>query len=182
MGGLAALKRTASMFRLQSCCRYDSVTADGRLDWQNGLTAANAIYFGQCDGIFTNYTWKPHQPMESAERAGLRRHDIYTGIDVFGRGSYGGGGLRLSLVGCGALASSAAVALHSTEAIVRPRSDVCALAGAGRHPRGRHVNRSVCARVDLGGRRRPRPQQRLGKERSALVGWPKYELKITGFN
>jgi len=102
------------------------VTADGRLDWQNGLTAANALYFGQCNGIFTNYTWRPHQPLGSAQRAGVRRHDVYTGIDVFGRGSYGGGGFRLSLVRDGAVAASTAVARRSAETVGGSRSGLCA--------------------------------------------------------
>ena len=80
--------------------RYDSVTEDGRLDWQNGLTPSNAVYFAGCDGLFTNYTWRTHQPMASAAAAlPERRPAIYTGIDVFGRGTYGGGGFAVHAVG-----------------------------------------------------------------------------------
>jgi mannosyl-glycoprotein endo-beta-N-acetylglucosaminidase len=38
-----------------------------------------------------NYTWKENYPKASAEIAGDRKYDVYMGIDVFGRGTYGGG-------------------------------------------------------------------------------------------
>ncbi|XP_078446814.1 cytosolic endo-beta-N-acetylglucosaminidase 1-like isoform X2 [Wolffia australiana] len=65
---------------------YDSVTECGKLQWQNQLNANNKIFFDLCDGIFVNYTWKI-----SAIFAGDRRFDVYMGIDVFGRNTYGGG-------------------------------------------------------------------------------------------
>ena len=36
---------------------YDSVTIDGKLDWQNSLNDLNSPFFDLCDGIFLNYTW-----------------------------------------------------------------------------------------------------------------------------
>ena len=36
---------------------YDSVTIEGKLEWQNALNDLNAPYFDACDGIFLNYTW-----------------------------------------------------------------------------------------------------------------------------
>jgi endo-beta-N-acetylglucosaminidase D len=70
---------------------YDSVTSNGDLKWQNELNDLNKMYFDACDGIFLNYFWKPEMVERTASRAGERRHDVYVGIDVWGRGSYGGG-------------------------------------------------------------------------------------------
>jgi endo-beta-N-acetylglucosaminidase D len=39
------------------CSRYDAVTEDGRLDWQNCLTVKNHKFFSDSDGLFTNYSW-----------------------------------------------------------------------------------------------------------------------------
>ncbi|KAJ6805984.1 cytosolic endo-beta-N-acetylglucosaminidase 1-like [Iris pallida] len=70
---------------------YDSVTKDGHLDYQNQLNEKNKPFFDLCDGLFANYTWRESYPKNSAVFAGDRRFDVYMGIDVFGRGSYGGG-------------------------------------------------------------------------------------------
>ena len=39
-------------------CRYDSVTLDGKLNWQDQVNEHNKPFFDICDGIFVNYTWK----------------------------------------------------------------------------------------------------------------------------
>ncbi|XP_010257045.1 PREDICTED: cytosolic endo-beta-N-acetylglucosaminidase 1-like [Nelumbo nucifera] len=70
---------------------YDSVTKDGALQWQNQLNDYNKPFFDICDGIFINYTWREDYPGSSAAIAGGRKFDVYMGIDVFGRGTYGGG-------------------------------------------------------------------------------------------
>lgn len=70
---------------------YDSVTKDGHLLWQNKLNEENKPFFDICDGIFVNYTWQKNYPEHSALVAGERRFDVYMGIDVFGRNTYGGG-------------------------------------------------------------------------------------------
>ncbi|KAL6980751.1 mannosyl-glycoprotein endo-beta-N-acetylglucosaminidase [Sarracenia purpurea var. burkii] len=70
---------------------YDSVTIDGKLSWQDQLNKNNKPFFDICDGIFVNYTWKKNYPKLSATVAGDRKFDVYMGIDVFGRGTYGGG-------------------------------------------------------------------------------------------
>ncbi|KAJ6357500.1 hypothetical protein OIU78_005367 [Salix suchowensis] len=70
---------------------YDSVTIDGALMWQNQLNDENKPFFDICDGIFLNYSWKESYPRSSAAVAGDRKFDVYMGIDVFGRGTYGGG-------------------------------------------------------------------------------------------
>ncbi|KAF9596703.1 hypothetical protein IFM89_012902 [Coptis chinensis] len=70
---------------------YDSVTIDGNLSWQNQLNDLNKPFFDLCDGIFVNYTWQEDYPKTSATAAGNRKFDVYMGIDVFGRNTYGGG-------------------------------------------------------------------------------------------
>lgn len=70
---------------------YDSVTKDGKLRWQNQLNEYNKPFFDLCDGIFVNYSWEEDYPKLSGAIAGERKFDVYMGIDVFGRGTYGGG-------------------------------------------------------------------------------------------
>ncbi|KAI8030212.1 Cytosolic endo-beta-N-acetylglucosaminidase 1 [Camellia lanceoleosa] len=70
---------------------YDSVTVDGKLSWQDQLNDSNKPFFDICDGIFVNYTWQEDYPKLSAAVAGNRKFDVYMGIDVFGRNTYGGG-------------------------------------------------------------------------------------------
>lgn len=47
-----------------------------------------------CDGIFLNYNWNEQILSSSRVLAGERSNDVYVGIDVFGRGCYGGGGFN----------------------------------------------------------------------------------------
>ncbi|XP_020585786.1 cytosolic endo-beta-N-acetylglucosaminidase 1-like [Phalaenopsis equestris] len=70
---------------------YDCVTIDGKLAYQNQLNKKNKPFFDICDGIFCNYRWKKNYPKDSGAVAGDRRFDVYMGIDVWGRGTYGGG-------------------------------------------------------------------------------------------
>ncbi|OAY73406.1 Cytosolic endo-beta-N-acetylglucosaminidase 2 [Ananas comosus] len=70
---------------------YDAVTKDGQLDWQDQLNGKNKPFFDLCDGIFVNYTWNEKYPEYSAAVAGERKFDVYMGIDVFGRNTFGGG-------------------------------------------------------------------------------------------
>ncbi|PSN41482.1 hypothetical protein C0J52_18148 [Blattella germanica] len=71
---------------------YDSVTSEGKLDWQNELNDLNKVFFNSCDGIFLNYSWNELNLKSSALKAGPRHMDVYVGIDVFGRNFYEGGG------------------------------------------------------------------------------------------
>ena len=83
---------------------YDSVTKEGKLSWQNELNGQNYSFFELCDGIFTNYNWRVDDEKNSIENslATLEEHkatagrnlDIFFGVDVFGRGTYGGGGFN----------------------------------------------------------------------------------------
>eukprot|EP00850_Spirogloea_muscicola_P006515 SM000031S11524 [mRNA] locus=s31:184181:186043:- [translate_table: standard] len=79
---------------------YDSVTEDGRLQWQDGLTDKNSCFFAAADGIFTNYCWKA-----------TRHPDVLMGIDAYGRGTYGGGGYQCDLAVREAFAAGTSVAL-----------------------------------------------------------------------
>ncbi|KAJ4849540.1 hypothetical protein Tsubulata_033926 [Turnera subulata] len=65
--------------------------------WLIQLNDNNKLFFDNCDGIFVNYTWEENYSKLSAAVAGDRKDDVYTGIDVFGRGTYGGGGWDTSV-------------------------------------------------------------------------------------
>jgi mannosyl-glycoprotein endo-beta-N-acetylglucosaminidase len=41
-----------------------------------------------------NYTWHGRAPAEAAQRSGERAGHVYMGVDVYGRGTWGGGGFR----------------------------------------------------------------------------------------
>ncbi|KAG0340104.1 hypothetical protein BG004_006553, partial [Podila humilis] len=72
---------------------YDSViSSTGELAWQDKLSPENYAFFEQSDGIFTNYTWKESAVGESVQLAKSRNRDVYTGIDIWGRNTFGGGG------------------------------------------------------------------------------------------
>lgn len=59
----------------------------------------NRVFFDACDGIFLNYGWSEAQLMRSAGAAGRDRlSDVYVGVDVFGRGCFGGGGYNSKAV------------------------------------------------------------------------------------
>ncbi len=70
---------------------YDAVTIDGKLDWQNALNAKNKPFFDVCDAVFLNYAWNQSAAAASAYIAGDRACDVFLGVDVFGRGTFGGG-------------------------------------------------------------------------------------------
>ncbi|KAK8815411.1 hypothetical protein WA158_003623 [Blastocystis sp. Blastoise] len=71
---------------------YDSLVTSGDIYYQNGLTNQNKLFFDCCDALFVNYWWKPDSLKNTISLAGSRVQDIYMGIDIFGRGTYGGGG------------------------------------------------------------------------------------------
>ncbi|KAI4455917.1 endo beta n-acetylglucosaminidase [Holotrichia oblita] len=70
---------------------YDSVINSGDLQWQNELNEKNRCFFDVCDGIFLNYTWKKENLEKTVKQAKHRINDVYVGLDVFGRGCFGGG-------------------------------------------------------------------------------------------
>lgn len=56
----------------------------------------NIVYYRPfldlCDGIFLNYNWSDQGLASTRTLARERCGEVYVGIDVFGRGCYGGGG------------------------------------------------------------------------------------------
>ena len=82
---------------LDACVRYDAVTTAGVLEWQDTLSELNKPFFEAADAIFINYTWKEDTPAKAAAVAGDRRRDVYMGVDVFGRNTYGGGGMTCNV-------------------------------------------------------------------------------------
>lgn len=95
---------------------YDAVITTGKLQWQDKLTYLNKPFFDVTDGIFINYTWKlenismskdillkndsknseknENRDKEKEKNPGIspRQCDLYFGCDVFGRGTFAGGG------------------------------------------------------------------------------------------
>lgn len=69
----------------------------GELKWQNELNDSNKDFFQNSDGIFLNYNWTEDTLKTSMKNAGVRKHDVYVGVDVFGRGCFGGGGFNCDL-------------------------------------------------------------------------------------
>jgi len=70
-------------------------------------------FFDACDGIFVNYTWAESAPSVSAAAAAHRRYDVYMGVDVFGRGTYGGGGMACAAAAQVALRAGTSLALFA---------------------------------------------------------------------
>ncbi|KAG1776081.1 glycoside hydrolase family 85 protein [Suillus placidus] len=90
---------------------YDSVVFNGQLRWQDRLNSLNLPFFLSSDAFFTNYTWPPSFPALTAQyfmsldpvlisddgkgssiSSVKSLQSIFTGVDVWGRGSHGGGG------------------------------------------------------------------------------------------
>jgi endo-beta-N-acetylglucosaminidase D len=70
---------------------YDSVVNTGALRWQDQLNEKNQMFFDVTDGIFVNYTWNIERLQQSSINGAERKYDIFTGIDVWGRNTFGGG-------------------------------------------------------------------------------------------
>lgn len=86
--------------------RYDAVTVEGKLAWQDSVTPLNRPFFDAADAIFINYTWKADAPRQLVENLpAAARRNVFMGIDVFGRGTLGGGGMA-----CDVALNAAAVA------------------------------------------------------------------------
>lgn len=75
---------------------YDSVTRTGKLEWQNELNDMNKTFFEDSDAIFLNYTWNNENLVNSRNKAReyCRQYDCYVGVDCYGRGCFGDGGLE----------------------------------------------------------------------------------------
>ncbi|KAI0352492.1 hypothetical protein OH77DRAFT_791955 [Trametes cingulata] len=84
---------------------YDSVIVDGRLAWQDRLNSINLPFFLPSTAFFSNYTWRSHYPNATAQyllsldqslsSRPKQLQDLFIGVDVWGRGSHGGGGFGL---------------------------------------------------------------------------------------
>ena len=72
----------------------------GNLSWQNELNSLNKPFFDACDGVFLNYFWSCDNLENSISSLAndSRRKDIFVGVDVWGRGTYGGGQFQCDLV------------------------------------------------------------------------------------
>ncbi|KAI6119223.1 glycoside hydrolase family 85 protein [Pisolithus thermaeus] len=93
---------------------YDSVIISGELRYQNRLNHCNLPFFLASDALFTNYFWPPNYPalgaayfltidpvllgnrpaVENVPSRVKTLQSVWTGIDVWGRGQYGGGGFN----------------------------------------------------------------------------------------
>ena len=79
---------------------YDSMTEEGRMDWQNALTEKNAGFLTEngkdlADGMFLNFGWKDvaqggrellKDSVTLAEELDLDPYDLYAGIDLQSNG------------------------------------------------------------------------------------------------
>jgi mannosyl-glycoprotein endo-beta-N-acetylglucosaminidase len=65
------------------------------------------------DALFVNYTWTPEKLPATVSAAGGRRTSVYMGVDVFGRGSYGGGGFGSTIALAAAKAAGLSAALFA---------------------------------------------------------------------
>ena len=86
--------------QLISNSRYDALTIDNKIQYQNGISDANKPFFDVSDGIFTNYWWRENTLRKTALIAAVlgRTQDVLSGVDVWGRGSIGDGGFNVGEV------------------------------------------------------------------------------------
>jgi len=67
---------------------YDSMTTDGRVNWQNALTDKNSSFLQDretrvSDSMFLNFWWRDQQSsFNKAQALGRSPYDLFTGIDV----------------------------------------------------------------------------------------------------
>jgi mannosyl-glycoprotein endo-beta-N-acetylglucosaminidase len=74
---------------------YDSLDAlSGRVAWQSALTPSVQPFLDVCDGVFLDYHWNEEMLARTAESAAAlgRAADVFVGVDMWGRGTFGGGG------------------------------------------------------------------------------------------
>lgn len=113
---------------------YDAVTVEGQLTWQNSVTPLNAPFLDLADGIMVNYGWNAETPQTAAAAVLDKQidstpsgnsnaatppeqvhsvHSVFMGVDVFGRGTFGGGGMDCDVAIRAAMASGLSVALFA---------------------------------------------------------------------
>ena len=75
---------------------YDSVTINGDLRWQSMLNQNNSKFMQVSDIFFSDYHWDiSHLGISEETATTIKRDsfDVFMGIDVYGRGTWGGGKL-----------------------------------------------------------------------------------------
>lgn len=89
--------------------RYDALTAENKVDYQNALTGKNALFSKAAGAVLTNYSWKEQDATKSkdfAARIGLPPQSVFAGVDVWAqnkrklthrREAYGGGGTNTGI-------------------------------------------------------------------------------------
>ena len=80
---------------------YDSMTSEGKMDWQNALTDKNTMFMTDEEGnavadeMFLNFWWTEDELAdkdllkasgEKAEELGISPYDLYAGVDVQAEG------------------------------------------------------------------------------------------------
>ncbi|CAD8149450.1 unnamed protein product [Paramecium pentaurelia] len=70
---------------------YDSHNAEGNLKWQSELNQDNMKYFQACNYFFSDYHWNLNKLSNTEKNVGNQRNNVFVGIDIWGRGQYGGG-------------------------------------------------------------------------------------------
>lgn len=77
--------------------RYDGANSSG-VRWQNKLSSLNLPFAEQVDSIFLNYFWREKEIRETAATVATTNRSggehVYFGLDVYGRGQFGGGGFE----------------------------------------------------------------------------------------
>ncbi|KAF7259895.1 hypothetical protein EG68_02144 [Paragonimus skrjabini miyazakii] len=79
---------------------YDSVAWNGNVCYQNCLTEANKPFLDLgLDGLFTNYKWNRDllKRSQSEAKDTVTSSRVFIGVDCFGRGCPGGGGLSTNI-------------------------------------------------------------------------------------
>ncbi|KAF5404117.1 hypothetical protein PHET_02239 [Paragonimus heterotremus] len=79
---------------------YDSVAWNGKVCYQNCLTEANKPFLDLgLDGLFTNYKWDRDllKRCQSEAKDTVTSSRVFVGVDCFGRGCLGGGGLSTNI-------------------------------------------------------------------------------------
>lgn len=72
---------------------YDSVTEEGKLDWQNEVNEKNIDMYKGTDGILLNYCWTNLHLQRTVNILNNNAEEltkVYVGIDVFGRSQIAG--------------------------------------------------------------------------------------------
>eukprot|EP00884_Botryococcus_braunii_P001998 jgi/Botrbrau1/1179/Bobra.0162s0062.1 len=100
---------------------YDALTSEGKLEWQDTLNHLNWDFFDAAGSIFVNYTWHGRAPQQAAERAGPRAAHVFMGVDVYGRGTWGGGGFRTSVALSAAFEAGLSAAIFAPAGCTRRR-------------------------------------------------------------